>query len=67
MAKPHDYQQVYFSSKSERTAIYKRENLQAGIKLISPCIVTEYSATTLIPRSAFASVDEFENLIVQID
>jgi N-methylhydantoinase A len=66
-AKPHDYQQVYFSSKSERTAIYKRENLQAGIKLISPCIVTEYSATTLIPRSAFASVDEFENLIVQID
>jgi N-methylhydantoinase A len=66
-AKPHDYKQVFFSSKSERTAIYKRENLQAGMKLVSPCIVTEYSATTLIPRSAFASVDEFDNLIIKVE
>lgn len=65
-AKPHDYKQVFFSSRAESTAIYRRDSLRAGMRLISPCIVTEYSATTLIPENARGFIDEFGNLIVEL-
>ena len=47
-------------------AVYKREELPAGVALQTPCIVTEYSATTLIPEHANASIDRYGNLIVKI-
>lgn len=65
-AKPHDYKQVFLSSKAEKTRVYQREKLGAGMRLVSPCIVTEYSATTLVPKDANAFVDEFGNLIVNL-
>jgi N-methylhydantoinase A len=46
--------------------LYKRNELLAGAKLQTPCIVTEYSATTLIPSDAHARVDQFGNLLIEI-
>ena len=46
--------------------VYKRDELRAGAKLKTPCIVTEYSATTLIPDGTRARVDEFGNLIISL-
>ena len=46
--------------------VYRRDELRAGAKLKTPCIVTEYSATTLIPEGARARVDDFGNLIISI-
>jgi N-methylhydantoinase A len=63
--KPREYASVYFSNKAERTAIYERERLQADARLETPCIVREYSATTLILKGAIGFVDEFGNLIVE--
>ncbi len=60
-----DYTSTYFEGKRVRTGIYDREELRAGMKLQAPCIVKEYSATTLIPAGARASVDGFGNLIVE--
>jgi len=64
--KPHAYTKVYFYSKAKKAGIYERDNLEAGMKLITPCIVTEYSATTLIPNGAKVRVDAFKNLIVDV-
>ncbi|MDQ3473375.1 MAG: hydantoinase/oxoprolinase family protein [Acidobacteriota bacterium] len=59
------YSPAYFDGKKFRAGIYEREELRAGMKLQAPCIVKEYSATTLIPADARASVDGFGNLIVE--
>ncbi|HEU4714199.1 MAG TPA: hydantoinase/oxoprolinase family protein [Pyrinomonadaceae bacterium] len=47
-------------------AIYKREELYGGVKLKTPCIVTEYSGTTLIPDGARARVDVFGNILIDV-
>ena len=65
-ARPHDYAKVYFSaSRPERTALYRRHELRPGARLVSPCIVTEYSATTLVPAGARARVDPHGNIIIE--
>lgn len=58
---------AYFEGRKLRTAVYKRDSLKAGMQLEAPCIVTEYSSTTLIPPGARAEVDDFGNLIIQTE
>ena len=60
-----EYRSVYFDGKEFRTGIYEREDLKAGMKLRAPCIVREYSATTLVPAGARVSVDGQGNLLVE--
>lgn len=48
-----------------RGDVYKREDLGRGAKLKTPCIVTEYSATTLIPADCKARIDDFGNLLIE--
>ena len=55
-----------FAGKKERAAVYDRDELSVGARLRTPCIVTEYSSTTLIPPSANAEVDGYGNLIIQV-
>jgi N-methylhydantoinase A len=47
-------------------ALYKRDELFANTRLQTPCIVTEYSATTLIDADAKARIDEFGNLLIEL-
>ena len=58
VAKPH--------SSTKSCFIYKRDALDGGVKLRTPCIVTEYSATTLVPAGATARVDQFGNILIQV-
>jgi N-methylhydantoinase A len=46
--------------------IYRREELRAGTKLKTPCIVTEYSATTLIDADSKARIDSFGNILITV-
>jgi N-methylhydantoinase A len=62
---PHSFAQVYFNARAVRASIYAREGLPARTRLRTPCIVTEYSSTTLVPAEARARVDERGNLIVE--
>ncbi len=65
LAKPHETANAYFDGKKHRVGIYRRSDLQAGVRLRAPCIVTEYSATTLIPARARAEIDRVGNLIIE--
>ena len=46
--------------------IYRREELRAGAKLKTPCIVTEYSATTLIDADSKARIDSYGNILITV-
>jgi N-methylhydantoinase A len=64
-ALPDKYATVYFANGRARAAVYRRDDLQAGARLRSPSIVTEYSSTTLIPAGARASIDNHGNIIIE--
>ena len=57
---------AYLEGKKLSVAVYQRDELPAGAQLRAPCIVTEYSSTTLIPPAARAEVDGYGNLIIQV-
>jgi N-methylhydantoinase A len=64
---PHGSALVYFSTAPERVGVYERERLGAGVRLRTPCIVTEYSSTTLVPVGVrSARVDARGNLIIEL-
>lgn len=63
---PAGYVDAYLNGKRARAGVYQRDRLPPGTMLHTPCIVAEYSATTLIPDGASAWVDEFGNLIIDI-
>ena len=65
-AQPNGFAQCYFEKTKTSAAVYRREEIQAGARLRVPCIVTEYSATTLIPERVQANVDRFRNLIIDL-
>jgi N-methylhydantoinase A len=64
--KPHQFVETYFELKRVRAAVYERDRLTAGSRLRTPCIVVEYSATTLVPGDMFAELDGYENLIISL-
>jgi N-methylhydantoinase A len=57
---------VLFDSKKLATAIYPREALKPGHIYHGPAIITEYSATTVIPPGKRFHIDPASNLIVTI-
>jgi N-methylhydantoinase A len=64
-AAPREFVTVYFTDRQSRASLYDRDEIDAGAHLRTPCIVTEYSATTLVPPGARAVVDEHRNLIIE--
>jgi N-methylhydantoinase A len=64
--KPHGKVTAYLGGRKMSVALYKRDELFANTKLHTPCIVTEYSATTLIDADAKARIDEFGNLLIDL-
>ena len=66
ISKPARMVNAYLSGKRLKLGVYERDDLAADARLQTPCIVTEYSATTLIPAGADALVDGYGNLIIQV-
>ena len=66
LAKPHGSTSAYFGGRKQNVAVYRRDELRGGVKLKTPCIVTEYSATTLIPADAQARVDQWGNILIEL-
>jgi N-methylhydantoinase A len=65
-AKPHGNVVTYFGGRKVNAHVYRRDELRGGVKLKTPCIVTEYSATTLIPGDARARVDKCGNILIEL-
>ena len=55
---------VVFEDEARRTDFYRREALRPGNRIAGPAIVTEFSATTVIPPNFAAVVDAYQNLIL---
>ena len=55
---------VWFSGKRHRTPIIPRDALKSGKRYRGPAVVTEYSATTVVPPGHKFSVDKVGNLII---
>ncbi|HSP61838.1 MAG TPA: hydantoinase/oxoprolinase family protein, partial [Pyrinomonadaceae bacterium] len=66
LAKPYAFADAYFDRKKSHVAVYRREELAAGSRLHTPCIVMEYSATTLIPESESVKTDAFRNMLISL-
>jgi N-methylhydantoinase A len=57
---------VLFDTKKLKTKIYSRDQLRPSKKYSGPAIITEYSATTVIPPGTRFQVDRAGNLIVRV-
>ena len=57
---------VVFDGKTLETKIYFRDHLQLGRKYSGPAIITEYSATTVIPPGKSFKTDRANNLLVSV-
>jgi N-methylhydantoinase A len=59
-----EHKTAFFDGRKIKVGVYDRDKLGPGMKLKTPCIVAEYSATTLISAGNKASVDGYGNLII---
>ncbi len=66
LAKPRQHVDTWFAGKKVRAAVYRREELQGGALLRVPCVLTEYSGTTLVPGGARATVDDYGAVGVEL-
>jgi N-methylhydantoinase A len=57
---------VFFENKKIASAIYDRESLQPGKKYSGAAVLTEYSATTIVPPGAKFWLDRNGNLFIQL-
>ena len=57
---------VYFHGVKLKTAIHAREELQPGKKYYGPAVITEYSATTVVPAGLPFSLDRAGSLVIHI-
>ena len=57
---------VRFDSKKQPTKIYSREEIHPNKKYPGPAIITEYSATTVIPPGKRFHLDKAANLVIAI-
>jgi N-methylhydantoinase A len=57
---------VTFSSRELPTAIFDRDSLKPRTHFGGPAIITEYSATTVVPPGASFHIDKAANLIIEI-
>ncbi|MCY3744330.1 MAG: hydantoinase/oxoprolinase family protein [Candidatus Poribacteria bacterium] len=55
---------VVFEGEALPTDFYRREALQPGNQVAGPAVITEFSATTVIPPNFAAVVDVYQNLIL---
>lgn len=57
---------VFFHDQTMTTPVFERVDLVPGFSTNGPAVITEYSATTVIPPGKTFWVDESENLVIKI-
>ena len=59
-------QMVYFAGRRYKTQIIPRSSIQQGRRYRGPAIITEYSATTVVPPDLSIRKDQAGNLLIEI-
>ena len=66
-AKPHEARQAYFSAGDAReVSVFRRSNLQPGMRIEGPAIVEEQTSTTVLYPGQRAEVDEYLNVEIEL-
>jgi N-methylhydantoinase A len=63
---PADFQIVVFDGKRLKTAILDRDSLTTRKLYSGPAVITEYSATTIVPPGTRFSLDRAGNLVIAV-
>ena len=63
---PAERADVIFDDGTVSTAVFERGDLLPGRSMKGPAIITEYSATTVIPPGKKFWMDASENLVIRI-
>jgi N-methylhydantoinase A len=63
---PVERASVFFHDKRVKTPVFERDDLVPGRQMRGPAVITEYSATTVIPPGKRFWLDASENLIIKI-
>jgi N-methylhydantoinase A len=58
---------VYFDGKPGSAPVYDRSRLSPGDAFNGPAVIVEYSATSAIPPGCRVRVDNWQNLIVEVE
>jgi N-methylhydantoinase A len=61
-----EFQSVLFDNKLLKTPILDRDFLRAGKKHTGPAVITEYSATTVVPPGMSFHLDRAGNLVIAV-
>jgi N-methylhydantoinase A len=61
-----EMQPIVFDGKKHRTTIYERNQTVRGKKYAGPAVITEYSATSVVPPRMRFWVDRTGNLVIQV-
>ncbi|HST51178.1 MAG TPA: hydantoinase/oxoprolinase family protein [Pyrinomonadaceae bacterium] len=65
-AAPQRTARIHFDAGPLEAAVYRREELHALARLRAPCVVVEYSSTTLVPEGTRAQLDGRGNLVIEL-
>jgi N-methylhydantoinase A len=57
---------MYSAGQWRQAPVYDRQRLHAGNRLAGPALITEYSATTVVPADFVARVDQQHNLVLRL-
>jgi N-methylhydantoinase A len=57
---------IFFDGEWCESKVYDRERLFPGDSFTGPALITEYSATTVLPPGCLASVDGFGNILIEV-
>ena len=60
---------IYFTAETgwQEADVYQREHLQTGNRIDGPCLIEEYASTTVVMPGDRVEVDEFGNLIIEVN
>jgi N-methylhydantoinase A len=62
---PSQNSRIVWEGKNRNTNFYRREDLRAGHRMSGPAVITEYSATTVLPPHWHATVDAYGQLLLE--
>jgi N-methylhydantoinase A len=57
---------IFFDGEWLKSKVYARDALRAGDRFMGPALITEYSATTVMPRGCEAHIDKFGNVVIEV-
>lgn len=63
---PSERVPVFFAGRKIRTALYAREELRIGQQYAGPAVISEYSATSVVPPGSRFWLDSAGNLLIQV-